>query len=155
MISPPRAVLDRRGDLCRDILEGLPEWFGRPAALERYIAAAAQQPMLACFSDEGTAIGMLSLREHGPATAEVHVLGVKRAWHRQGIGRALVEAAAARSREAGRRLLTTKTLAASHPDPHYACTRRFYETMGFFPVEEFPTLWEAGLPCLLLALLLV
>ena len=50
----------------------------------------------------------------------------------------------------GVRYLTVKTLAADHPDPHYAATRRFYEALGFEPLEVFPTLWDADTPCLLM-----
>jgi hypothetical protein len=44
--------------------------------------------------------------------------------------------------------LTVKTLSPSRPDPNYAGTRRFYEAVGFLPIEEFPTLWGANNPCL-------
>lgn len=47
--------------------------------------------------------------------------------------------------------LTVKTLAPSHPDPHYAATRSFYEAMNFLPIELFPTLWGPANPCLLMA----
>jgi hypothetical protein len=58
----------------------------------------------------------------------------------------------ARSKHA--RLLTVKTLSPSHPDAGYALTRKFYEAVGFFPVEEFPTLWNPENPCLLMAKIL-
>jgi ribosomal protein S18 acetylase RimI-like enzyme len=29
-------------------------------------------------------------------------------------------------------------------------TRRFYEAIGFEPIEEFPTMWGNDNPCLLL-----
>lgn len=39
---------------------------------------------------------------------------------------------------------------ASHPSPEYARTRAFYHAMGFVDLECFPTLWDAGNPCLVL-----
>jgi len=52
--------------------------------------------------------------------------------------------------ERGIRFMTVKTLAASHPDPNYAKTRRFYEAIGFLPLEVLPTLWGCSNPCLLM-----
>ena len=43
-----------------------------------------------------------------------------------------------------------KTLDAAHPSPEYARTRAFYHAMGFVDLECFPTLWDAGNPCLVL-----
>ena len=68
--------------------------------------------------------------------------------HRRGIGRALVERAAAYARAEGLTLLHVKTLAPSDPDPGYAATRRFYEAVGFMPLEELPQVWGPENPCL-------
>ena len=70
--------------------------------------------------------------------------------HRRGIGRALVERAAAHARAEGRTLLHVKTLAPSDPDPGYAATRRFYEALGFVPLEELPQVWGPENPCLIM-----
>jgi len=69
------------------------------------------------------------------------LMGVLPAWHRRGIGRALVERAASYARAEGFTLLHVKTLAPSDPDPGYAATRRFYEAMCFVPLEELPQVW--------------
>src|SRR5260370_29751381 len=46
----PVPVFDgRRGAICREALESLPEWFGIPASVESYVAAADELPMRACF----------------------------------------------------------------------------------------------------------
>jgi len=77
-------------------------------------------------------------------------MGVLPAWHRRGVGRALVERAATYARAAGGDLLHVKTLAASDPDPGYAATRAFYLAMGFRPLEVLPQVWGPEDPCLLL-----
>ncbi len=46
--------------------------------------------------------------------------------------------------------LQVKTLGSSHPDPYYARTRAFYFAMGFRPLEEFPQIWDAQNPCLIM-----
>jgi ribosomal protein S18 acetylase RimI-like enzyme len=78
------------------------------------------------------------------------VLGVKRRFHRRGVGRALIECAGDFAMRSGLFFLAVKKLAAENPDPHNAATRRFYEAVGFVPIEVFPALWDARNPCLLM-----
>ena len=145
----PLEISHRRAEICRDSLDDPPQWFGLPEAKADYVAACAHLPML-CVYDADEAVGFLSLKAQTPFATEMHVLGVKRRWRRQGLGRLLIAAAAARARRDGAAFITVKTLAASHPDPHYAETRRFYEAMGFLPREVFPQLWGPENPCLLM-----
>ena len=39
-------------NVCRDILDDLPEWFGSPEAKEAYIDNASRLPMLALMRDQ-------------------------------------------------------------------------------------------------------
>lgn len=139
-----------RSDLCRSVLTGLPDWFGIPEATANYVASVEELPMLAAYDQDGTAVAFISLKLQTSVAVEAYVLGVVRAWHRQGVGRALFAAAEKLAESWGARYLTVKTLAASHPDPHYKDTRLFYEAIGFEPLEVFPTLWGDQNPCLLL-----
>jgi ribosomal protein S18 acetylase RimI-like enzyme len=150
----PVSVTERRGAICRDVLGALPEWFGIPASVENYIMAADELPMLAWFDPAGEVMGFVSIKTHTPIAAEVYVMGVKRPWHRRGIGRALIEAVVELAISQGIRFLTVKTLAPSDGDPNYARTRLFYEAVGFLPIEEFPTLWGPENPCLFMLRLL-
>ena len=149
-VLQPVPVFDSRGAICREVLESLPEWFGIPPSIDAYVSAADGLPMLACFEPAGDVVGFVSVKTRTPAAAEVYVMGVKRGWHRRGIGCALIEAAAQLARCRGARFLTVRTLSPSNPDPNYAATRLFYEAMGFVPIEEFPTLWSVENPCLLM-----
>jgi GNAT superfamily N-acetyltransferase len=149
-ILQPVPVFDARGAICREVLESLAEWFGIPASIDAYVSAADGLPMLACFEPAGDVVGFVSVKTNTPVAAEVYVMGVRRAWHRRGIGRALIEAAAQLANCQGARFLTVKTLSPSNPDPNYAATRLFYEAMGFVPIEEFQALWNADNPCLLM-----
>ncbi|HEX6990083.1 MAG TPA: GNAT family N-acetyltransferase [Bacillota bacterium] len=139
--------------VCERILRDLPDWFGIEEAIRDYIEDSADMTFLAAERD-GEALGFAALNDHGGCALEIHVMGVRRAFHRQGIGRHLVDAAAAEARALGRRLLTVKTLSPRHPSPEYAATRSFYRAMGFQAVEEFPTLWGEHNPCLLMAKIL-
>jgi GNAT superfamily N-acetyltransferase len=143
------AVESGKADICRLVLDDLPNWFGIPEANAAYVAASESLPMFACRHGKET-IGFVSLKPHTPFAVEMYVLGVKRRFHRQGAGRVLVAAALQFARREGMRFLSAKTLAASHPDPHYAATRLFYEAVGFMPLEVFPALWDSANPCLLM-----
>jgi GNAT superfamily N-acetyltransferase len=140
-------VRRKRSDLVRRILADLPQWFGIPESREQYARDAETLPMLAVQID-GRAVGFLSIKRHSAFAAEAYVLGIERASHRNGLGRALFASAEQGLRGEGVRFLTVKTLSADHPDPHYRATRLFYEAIGFVPLEVFPTLWGAGTPCL-------
>jgi GNAT superfamily N-acetyltransferase len=67
-----------------------------------------------------------------------------------GIGTTLVEHAEELLRGTGVEYLQVKTLAPSHPDEHYARTRRFYQARGFRPLEELTAIWGDENPCLIM-----
>lgn len=104
----------------------LPDWFGREASNKHYAQEAERL--------DGWAVpdtGLLLLKRHSPASAEIYWMGVDPIRHRQGVGRALVEAVQSQLRSEGVKSLVVKTL---HPDVDYEPylrTRRFYEGMGF------------------------
>ena len=85
---------EEKQQVARQILEGLPEWFGIAEAREEYIAQSAEQPCFAAMG-QGKPIGFLCLRETGRDTMELAVMGVDRKYHRRGCGWALFAAAKA------------------------------------------------------------
>ncbi len=134
---------------CEPVLRGLPEWFGIESAIVHYVDSIDRMPTFLA-AEPGAIIGFLTVCRHFPMSAEIYVMAIDREHHRLGIGRRLIDRAEAWLRSEGVRYLQVKTLSASHPDPHYAATRRFYERVGFSPLEEFKTLWDPSNPCLLL-----
>jgi GNAT superfamily N-acetyltransferase len=143
------ALTSGNGEACAEILATLPQWFGLPASNEAYIQDVERMPVFAAVED-GKLAGFIALRRHTPHAIEIHVMGVKPEWHRKGVGRALVDAAERHAKIAGARFLTVKTRGPSKPDPNYERTRAFYEAMGFLAVEEFPLLWDADNPALMM-----
>lgn len=137
-----------QGSVCRAILDALPDWFELPDANARFVAEAEALPSLVAYGD-GQAVGLLTFKQHTPYAAEITLLGVRPELHRQGIGRALVQAAEAHLRGQRIEYLQVKTLGPSHPDPGYAGTRAFYERLGFRPLEELLAVWDANNPCLI------
>jgi ribosomal protein S18 acetylase RimI-like enzyme len=126
----PVPILDRRGAICREVLESLPEWLGISASVENYVVTADELPMLAWFAADEV-VGFVSVKTHSAYAAEVYVMGVKRSWHRRGIGRVLTEAAVELAISQGVRFLTVKTLSPSNDDPNYTRTRLFYEAVVY------------------------
>jgi GNAT superfamily N-acetyltransferase len=138
------------GRICRSILDALPHWFGIPASVADYAAAADRSPSVIART-AGTAgedIGITTLVSHGPYAAEVYVMAVLPEFHRHGVGRAMLQAAEARLARSGVEFLQVKTLSAAKPDEGYARTRAFYLAYGFRPLDEFPLLWGADNPAL-------
>ncbi|NLT56801.1 MAG: GNAT family N-acetyltransferase [Actinomycetales bacterium] len=135
------------------LLRSLPEWFGIESSVAEYVEAARRLQTVLAWPGGGdgltTPIGVLLLERHFPVSAEIHVMAVDRAWHRRGVGTALVGEAERVLREQGVLLLGVKTLGPSDPDPGYAATRRFYEAVGFLPVEELRGVWPDD-PCLVM-----
>lgn len=137
-----------RGAACAALLAALPDWFGQPESNAAYVRDVET---MACWAawDGDELLGFVALCAHRGWSREIHVMGVRPGQQRSGVGRALVAAAEAAARADGVRWLLVKTLGPSHPDPHYARTRAFYEAVGFEPLEELLDLWP-GNPCLLM-----
>ncbi|MBL7670770.1 MAG: GNAT family N-acetyltransferase [Bdellovibrionaceae bacterium] len=138
-----------KGPICEKILRSLPMWFGIESAIVDYIKDVQTMPMLIA-STGSEIVGFVSLNKHNKKTAEIHVMAVLESYHRQKVGKALVEAAETYLEENQFKFLSVKTLSESRPNEEYDKTRNFYLAMGFSPVEEFKTLWGEHNPCLLL-----
>jgi len=135
--------------LCVPILRLLPEWFGMEAGILNYEREIDHLPTFVATEAECVQ-GFLSLKQHGPYSAEILVMGVHPEAHHRGIGRRLVEAAEAYARDMHLEYLQVKTLGPSRPDEGYTKTRAFYEAMGFRPLEEFKQIWDENNPCLIM-----
>ncbi len=131
--------------VAREILEDLTEWFGLVDSREEYIADSGGQRLFAAF-DGSVPVGFLCLKETGKDTAELAVMGVRRQYHRRGIGRKLFAAAKEAARQAGCSFLQVKTVQMGRYE-QYDRTNLFYRSLGFKEFEVFPTLWDEGNPC--------
>ena len=135
--------------ICESILRSLPQCFGIESALIQYIEDIEKLPTLIALV-ESEYVGFLSYKQHNEYAAELYVMGIYSEYQRCGIGRTLVEGTESILRQENIQYWQVKTLAASHPDPFYAKTRKFYTAMGFRPLEVFPKLWGEENPCLLM-----
>ena len=135
--------------ICSDILNGLPDWFGIPEAIEEYIEESSKMPFYASY-DINTITGFIAIKKHNKYSAEIYVMGINKNYNRKGIGKSLVNKCIEWCKENSIEFLQVKTLDSSNPDKNYAKTRLFYESIGFRPLECFPTLWDKSNPCLLM-----
>ena len=136
------------------LLRMLPAWFGIESAILDYIESARHLPAYLAWpgipaGQEGLPVGVLLALRHFPNSAEIYLMAVDPARHRQGIGRALVAALEADLVADKVKFLQVKTLGPADPDLGYEQTRRFYASAGFEPLEEIIGLWPDN-PCLIM-----
>ena len=136
-----------RAKICDEILRALPDWFGIESAILDYVAQVKTMAFYPAF-DEERAVGFVAVKRHNLHTAEVCVMGVLEAYHRQGIGKRLIAACEVHCRENHLEFLTVKTVDDSSGCDRYAKTRAFYFSAGFRPLEVFPLFWDERNPCL-------
>ena len=141
---------DEKTALTLKIMHSLPAWFNPPEDIERKAIIHRDYPFFAAYDDD-TPVGFIALKIHNQYTADIYVIGVLEEYHRQGVGRRLIEAAEQYCIDRGYVYLTVKTLDSSAAYEPYDRTRAFYKKMGFIPLEVFTTLWDADNPCLFLA----
>ena len=127
------------------ILRDLPDWFGLPDSTANYIRESRAMPFWAAMEDDRP-VGFIALRETGPQTAEIYVMGVLKTLHGQGYGTALWEAFRDWARGRGYEYAQVKTVRRGCYE-EYDRTNDFYEHLGFRELECFPTLWDEWNPC--------
>lgn len=122
--------------LCQSLLSDLSEWFGNDTANRAYSEAARTLPGFVAIQGH-TQLGLILLTRPKPDAFEIHLLAVRRAIHRQGIGTALIKQAESHAAHHDARFLTVKTLALSCNHGPYLKTHRFYRALGFRNVMEY------------------
>ena len=61
-----------KSEVCKHVLDDLPEWFGLEDAKAKYIADVAALTMIVARQSNET-IGFVALKEHNEFTAELYV----------------------------------------------------------------------------------
>lgn len=143
--------------LCGAMLDRLTDWFGLPETNARYLASLGRIPSFVAVAGtdghpgaRGEIVGFLALEPRAEHSAEIVVMAVEPTWHRQGHGRALVDAAREWCDRHDTSWLFVKTRGPSTYDDFYARTRRFYAAVGFEPLYESHTEWGASEAALIL-----
>jgi GNAT superfamily N-acetyltransferase len=131
-------------------MHSLPTWFSPPEDIEQKAITHRDYPFFAAY-DGDVPIGFAALKIHNQYTADIFNLGILESYHRQGIGRLLIETVEQYCINSGYVFLTVKTLDSSAEYEPYERTRAFYKRMGFIPLEMFTTFWNEENPCLFMA----
>lgn len=131
--------------IARKILESLKEWFEVEESREGYIRDCVDWIFLAA-KDDDKEVGFLCLKETGNATVELAVMGVLKDYHRNGIGRQLVNKAKEVAKSSGYEFMQVKTVKMGMYED-YDKTNRFYISCGFKEFELFPLYWDEANPC--------
>ena len=129
-------------------MRSLPEWFGIEEAIIRYRHDIESMDSYLASID-GTLAGFITLKFHNEFSAEIQITAVKKPYHRNGVGKEMVQFAEKKALERRIKFLQVKTLGSSHPDLNYKNTRYFYLAQGFLPLEE-NFLWGKANPCLIM-----
>jgi ribosomal protein S18 acetylase RimI-like enzyme len=137
-------------DEVRRILDGLRMWFGQPDSNDEYVDKA--RTLINVVARDGDEIvGICLLIRHNPRSAEIDLIAVPEARHREGIGRRILDHIERELAADGVRMLHVKTYGPSGASVEYERTREFYEGTGFIPLEERTDIWGPQNPCLILA----
>ena len=137
--------IDEKEKISREILNDLPEWFGMPESTEEYITDSQDKPFIACFMDN-EAVGFVVLNSTSVDCADIFVMGIKKKYHRMGIGTKLNDAYEKLAKKLGYTYTQVKTVQSGHYK-EYDITNNFYKSVGYKELEVFPTLWDEWNPC--------
>ena len=130
------------------VLRNLPEWFGIEESIQKYMDQVKNKCFFAVKIGDKP-IGFISIKDHNKYTSEIYVLGLLKEFHGKGIGKKLLNKVVRKlEQQKSKKFLTVKTLSDLHPDKYYKKTRKFYNEMDFYPLEEIKELWGEGNPCL-------
>lgn len=135
----------KKEKICLEILEALPEWFEIPESRISYAKECRELPFFADV-ENNIARGFIVMKETSKYAVEICVMGVKREYHRLGIGRKLFEAFYQYAKGKGYEFIQVKTVREGmYPD--YDATNVFYQKIGFRELECMEELWDEANPC--------
>ena len=142
-----KEVIDKKEkeEISKEVLYDLPEWFGLPESTENYIIDSQDKPLLACYVNDEVA-GYIVLNATSKDCADIFVMGVKKKFHRMGIGLKLNNAFEILAKKLGYTYSQVKTVKTGCYK-EYDITNKFYIAMGYKELECFPTLWDEWNPC--------
>lgn len=116
--------------LCQTFTQELPEYFGLPEANEHYTIGVAKRINFAAKKDDNY-IGLISIDFPYSNNANIYWMAVKPSFHRQGIGKQLIDTACHFAITQTAKTITVETLSPSESEDNYLKTYRFYQSVGF------------------------
>nr|WP_106225324.1 GNAT family N-acetyltransferase [Legionella pneumophila] len=116
--------------LCSTITKDLPEYFGLPEVNEHYAIGVRTRTNFAAKKGNDV-IGLISIDFPYPNNANIYWMAVRRDFHRQGVGKQLIEAACYFAKTQRAITITVETLSPSESEDNYLKTYQFYQSVGF------------------------
>jgi GNAT superfamily N-acetyltransferase len=116
--------------LCQKITTELPEYFGLPEANEHYAIGVTKRVNFAAKRNDNY-IALISIDFPYPNNANIYWMAVKPSFHRQGVGKQLIDAACHFAVTQDAKTITVETLSPSESEENYLKTYRFYQSVGF------------------------
>ena len=138
---------EEKAKIVEEVLLDLPEWFGLPESTKAYIKESKELPLWVAKTDDSI-IGFITLKETSKDVCEIHCMGIKKAFHRKGIGKKLQDSFEDFAKE-NYEYIQVKTVDEGYYT-EYDQAIAFYKSIGFKKMEVFPTLWDEWNPCLIL-----
>ncbi len=138
-----------KAEICKSILELLPDWFGIPESNQEYCDGVKDKPFY-CVKRNNETIGFISLKHNNKYTLEIYVMGIKKEFHNNGIGKRLINEVLKHAKKEKYEYLEVKTLDESRESPEYKSTRLFYRSVGFTPIDVLLNEWGNDNPCLIM-----
>ena len=82
-----REVINKKEkeEISKEVLYDLPEWFELPESTKNYIIDSQDKPLLGCYVNDEVA-DYIVLNATSKDCADIFVMGVKKKFHRTGIG---------------------------------------------------------------------
>lgn len=136
---------EEKEKICMDILEALPEWFEIPESRAAYAKDSRGLPFWADV-DNNVVRGFIVMKETSHYTVEIYVMGVKKEYHRLGIGSKLFEEFYWYAKKMGYEFAQVKTVREGMYSD-YDLTNAFYQKVGFRELECMDGLWDEANPC--------
>ena len=134
--------------IVREVLRDLPEWFGLEDGIENYVIESKNLALWYAKDSKNTSIGFITLKESSVDCGEIHCMGIKKDYHRLGIGRKLVDELEKNAKK-NYDYLQVKTVDEGYYS-EYDSTVKFYKKLGFKKLEVLPELWGESNPCLIM-----
>jgi GNAT superfamily N-acetyltransferase len=140
---------EEKQKICSNILRELPDWFGTESGLKEYEDGVIDKKFFAYYDNE-TPIGFYALKYINDSVCNLYVLGIKKEYHRNGIGSKFQEYVENYAKNKNFKYLTVYTLSDDSDDEYYEKTRKFYLKHGFIPLYKTNAIWGEDNPFLLL-----
>jgi len=139
---------NEKSRITKNVLNTIHEWFGIETYRNEYIKGVKDYPFFAAYL-KNEPIGFIALKKTTEQTGEIYCMGVMKEYHHKGYGKRLYKAIEEHAKNEGLKLMQVKTVEKGTYDI-YDQTNKFYESLGFMPLEVFKTLWDEHNPCLIL-----